>query len=254
MLILGNTAKLYCLNWLAERIEASTEFSILDLGCGTGLPFKALLERYPHVRYVGIEPSRKDAEIARRTLPGATIVNALAYDAHARLQEQFDSVVSFSAFEHVYRRERYLRSAKDCLKPDGHFLINYDSGHFVRIKAGVPARANSLRHYLLARLGQEHRYEAFVSEAVFRNLASKAGLTICAANSFNTWLKSIYRFVPDAHKEAFMHRWLELELWLNEIGTPYTDAQAAWWLTRNFILRHDTRSSPQSVAVSALSA
>ena len=23
-----------------------------------------------------------------------------------------------------------------------------------------------------------------------------------------------------------MHRWLELELWLNEIGTPYTDAQA----------------------------
>jgi hypothetical protein len=26
----------------------------------------------------------------------------------------------------------------------------------------------------------------------------------------------------------------------NEIGTPYTDAQAAWWLTRNFILRPDT--------------
>jgi ribosomal protein L11 methylase PrmA len=43
MLLLGNTAKLYCLNWLAERIEASREFSILDLGCGTGLLFKALL-------------------------------------------------------------------------------------------------------------------------------------------------------------------------------------------------------------------
>ena len=165
-------------------------------------------------------------------------MNAVAYDAHERLQEQFDSVVSFSAFEHVYRRERYLRSAKDCLKPGGHFLINYDSGHFVRIKAGVPARANSLRHYLLARLGQEHRYEAFVSEAAFRDLASKVGLTICAANSFNTWLKSSIASSLMPHKEAFMRRWLELELWLDEIGTPYTDAQAAWWLTRNFILRH----------------
>jgi cyclopropane fatty-acyl-phospholipid synthase-like methyltransferase len=74
----------------------------------------------PHVCYVGIEPSRNDAEIAARTLPGATIVNALAYDAHARLRKQFDSVVSFRALEHVCRRERYLRSAKDCLKPGGH--------------------------------------------------------------------------------------------------------------------------------------
>jgi hypothetical protein len=42
-----------------------------------------------------------------------------------------------------------------------------------------------------------------------------------------------HRTIQDEH----MRRWLESELWLNEVGVSYHDSDAKTWVTRNFILR-----------------
>jgi len=144
VLTVGNSAKLYCLNWVEQyAMEKGGEVNILDLGCGTSLNFVNLLKSYPWIEYVGIEPSKEYCLRARHYLSGlnATIINSYGYHVYDKLEEKFDIVVSFSVLEHVYRRLDYLRSAKECLTDDGYFLINYDAGHFLygreRLKPSV---------------------------------------------------------------------------------------------------------------------
>ena len=235
----GNAAKLYCLNWIERYVADKPSVSILDLGCGRALNFVKLLQKYPQVRYVGIEPSPLDCEKARQNTTGlnATIINGYAYDVYGQLvKEQFDLVVSFSVFEHVYKRLAYLQAAKDCLKPDGYFIINYDAGHFVQ-PVNLKERAKNLVGPLVARLGQERYYQSFVPEADFQGMIAQLDLKVIEARSFNTRLKGVYKLIPPEQRDAYMQKWLDLEEWLNDLNLPYDDAKAHTWFTRNFILQ-----------------
>jgi len=183
----GNSAKLYCLQWIEQRVKTHETLTILDLGCGAARNFVLLLERYPGVKYVGIEPSASDCQAARDNLAGhnATIINAYAYDVFQQVNEQFDVVISFSVLEHVYQRQRYLDNARDCLKPDGSFLINYDAGHFVHPR-GAKERIKNRIGPILARAGIEAYYQSFVPEDTFHAMIERAGLEIVEMKSFNT--------------------------------------------------------------------
>jgi SAM-dependent methyltransferase len=232
-LTFGNAAKLYCLQ-LIDRAASKTAgpFRILDLGCGTGSNFVELLRRRPNVRYVGVEPSRGSAEQARRTLPRAEILNRTAYDVRV---EPAHAVVSFSVLEHVVDRGRYLEAARLNLRRDGRVYLNYDSGHFVA-DASFSERAKAFASHLLARLGSESRYRAPVREEEFRQLLAAARLSIVEDKVFNTELKRLYALVPSERRDAFMKRWLEFELQLNELGLVYSDALASVFRTRNVVL------------------
>jgi len=236
----GNAAKLYCLNRIDELAAAGDELTILDLGCGDAANFPALLRKHGQIRYVGVEPSAEACERARRTLQGlrAEIVHARAYDFEGPSAEV---VVSFSVLEHVYRRGRYLSCASRNLAPGGLVLINYDAGHFVGAP-GAPspriARWKSHAGRALARAGYEAKYQAMVREQEFRSLVARAGLEIREERVFNTELKSVYNLLPEERREPFMARWLEVELYLNELGIEYRDELAAIFRTRNFVLGH----------------
>lgn len=239
LLTQGNAAKLYCLNWIEAYIQDQSRVTLLDLGCGTAANFVPLLKRYEHIHYIGVEPSAGDCEQARRNTAGlnATIINAYAYDLFGKyIHEKCDLLVSFSVFEHVYRRLAYLQTARACIKDEGYFLMNYDAGHFVAPK-NLRERAKNRIGPVLAGLGLERYYQAFVHQADFDELCSQAGFERVEAKSFNTHLKGVYKQVPPAAQEAFMSRWLELELWLNDQNIAYDDSKAATWTTRNYILR-----------------
>ncbi len=239
----GNAAKLYCLNWIEQYVVSQNrDISILDLGCGSAFNFVKLLQNYKNVRYIGIEPSPAACETARQNLSGlnATIVNGPAYNLYGQVvHEQFDLVVSFSVFEHVYRRLDYLRSVKTCLKSDGYFLINYDAGHFV-YPGNLRERMKNLMGPILARLGQERYYQAFVSEADFQRMVTQLDFKVIEALNFNTQLKEVYKIIPTEHRADFMEKWLNFEQWLNSLHISYEDSQSRYWLTRNFILTHSS--------------
>ena len=237
VLTVGNSAKLYCLNWIDAYAKRGGAISILDLGCGTARNFLPLLRKYPAIRYVGVEPSAEACQAARQNLEGLaeTIVNANGYAVQEKLHEQFDLVVSFSVLEHVYRRESYLRSAKESLKPGGSFLINYDAGHFV-----LGTRRDRIKNVvgpILARFGVEQYYQSFVREAEFRRIVQSLGLKIADEKFFNSGLKGVYKLIPEAEHAAYTEKWLEFELWLNQSGIAYDDAKARAFVTRNFILQ-----------------
>jgi SAM-dependent methyltransferase len=229
----GNTAKLYCLE-LIERAaaQAGDEFTVLDFGCGTGSNFAELLARRPNVRYIGVEPLPAAAEQARRTLPGAEIINAPAYDLQV---DPADAVASFSVLEHVVDRPRYFAAAARHLRAGGRIYLNYDSGHFVA-DADLRERAKGVASRVLARLGSESRYRARVRAEEFRALVRGTGLRIVDDKVFNTDVKRLFPLVPEEHRDAFMERWLRFELGLNELGLVYREELDSVFRTRNVVL------------------
>jgi SAM-dependent methyltransferase len=237
----GNAAKLYCMNWIADYASQHQQpITLLDLGCGTALNFVALLQEFPYVEFVGIEPSASECAKARENLKGlkATVIHGYAYEAiHAQLPyPHYDLVTSFSVFEHVYERLAYLQFIHSCLKPNGYCLMNYDAGHFhstywkEHVKTWVGG--------WLARMGNQSYFQAFVKETDFQQWAVQANLSIQEAKMFNTALKGVYHRIPVQQREAYMQRWLELENWLNTTNIDYSDKDSKTWYTRNYILQH----------------
>ena len=241
LLTTGNTAKLYCLNWLEKYLtDHPAPIRILDLGCGEGLNFVKLLQKYAaRVSYTGIEPDEKNCQLARENLRGlpATVIKSYGYKLSDKLSGEYDFVVSFSVLEHVFRRLAYLKTVKEYLAPAGYFLINYDAGHFV---AGRERLKNMVGPFL-ALFGLEKYYQSFVKEEDFCEFIDLVGLKIIDQKFFNTKLKGVAKIISPANSEEFMGKWFNYELWLNSLDIEYVDALAPIFETRNFIIRHKNK-------------
>lgn len=235
----GNTAKLYCLEWIGRRAAAGEPLTIVDLGCGDARNFVELLRRYPTVRYCGIDPSAAAVERARAALTGL--------DAEARVGRAGDVelgpaevVCSFSVLPYVRDRVSYLDAAARALAPGGTLLLNYDWGDEVG-----PSPLGRLR-LAAHRLGGRGRvplgYQAPVRREQLDPLLAEAGLDIVEERFFNTGLKRVYPAVPEARRPEFARRWLELELWLNESSVAARDGEPAF-VTRNLVLRRRGEAS-----------
>ena len=236
-LTVGNTAKLYCLKLIDRVAAGGRSLMLVDLGCGDGRHVVGLLGRRPNVRYVGVDLSSRACERARVTLAGrGEVICSPAYDIKLGPAQV---VISFSVFEHVYQRPRYLQCLRANLAADGVALMNYDAGHFIAsatLLGRLQQRWKGPARRLLASLGLEQFYQARVREAEFKRQVAAAGLRVVDEKFFNTDLKTVYRLVSDRDRDEFMERWLELELYLNRAGVRYHDGLAGVFRTRNFVL------------------
>jgi SAM-dependent methyltransferase len=100
--------------------------SVLELGCGAGVPTtQRLAERFA---VTGIDISARQIELARRNVPGATFIHAdmTALDV---LPSTFDAVCAFYAFGHVPREEHaaLLRQIATWLRPGGLFVASFSN-------------------------------------------------------------------------------------------------------------------------------
>ena len=100
--------------------------TVLDAGCGNGLPALAAIAR--RHRAVGLDVSPEQVKRARRNVPGAEVLQADL--AHASFeQESIGAVVCFYALEHVPRAEHaaVLRRFHDWLVPGGLLLFTLEA-------------------------------------------------------------------------------------------------------------------------------
>jgi SAM-dependent methyltransferase len=100
--------------------------SVLELGCGAGVPTtQRLAERFA---VTGIDISARQIELARRNVPGATFIHA-DMTALAIPPATFDAVCAFYAFGHVPREEHaaLLRQIATWLHPDGLFVASFSN-------------------------------------------------------------------------------------------------------------------------------
>lgn len=92
--------------WIVRGDETAR---ILDIGCGCGANARALRERAPRVRIVGIEPNARAVELARNVCDEVFHGTSDAWLA-TKPTESFDAVVLSDVVEHIADPLAFLRS------------------------------------------------------------------------------------------------------------------------------------------------
>lgn len=113
--------RLRFLNDLIARLPAQP--TLLDLGCGAGVPCTALLADHGDV--VGVDLSSSQLRLARRYVPGARFIKS-DMTVVEFAPASFDAVTAFYSVAHVPRDQHgaLFRRVAAWLRPGGHFLAS----------------------------------------------------------------------------------------------------------------------------------
>ena len=127
-----------CPRWLIEHCEIDEHSTVVDLGCGSGILTRLLLERFrqsPDFRIIAIDPSEWELNIARsRTSdPRVTFIHGRAQEALSIVNAGVDAVLLCNVLHQVPLTERrlVLDGAFALVRPGGFVGANtlfYDGG------------------------------------------------------------------------------------------------------------------------------
>lgn len=170
-------SKHYFIQKSGEDFDEYTK--IIDLGSGQSKNFLHLLERYPDLYYVGVEPDASEAlaaKVALKDYKYARVYNQQAYELTPEGGE-FDICFSLSVLEHVKQLERFLITSIQSVKKGGKIVHRYDLGH-----ALYPS---SLKEQFQVFLGNnypnilpEHKFVRYLDEQEVISLLEKNGAKV----------------------------------------------------------------------------
>ncbi len=127
---------------LIERAQIEDGQTVLDLGCGFGGLSKYLLEKFPQIKVIGINPSPVQTRYIREELLSDD--NPFDNDRFSLIQKYFedvsedelpphslDRVIILGMFEHVTNMDEVFRRVAQVLKPGGkcitHYIVSVDT-------------------------------------------------------------------------------------------------------------------------------
>ena len=186
---------------------------VLDLGCGTANYVPSLVERFPSITYVGVEPIDSSYQAALKNLAGvekATVHFQLGYDSIPNETEgSFDVVFSLSVLEHIKQLSRFLALGTKYTKSGGLVVHRYDLGHALH--------THSVKEWIHVKLG--NYIPAILPERQFvRYLSDREVKAIYEAQGVKP-ISTTYHQMPD-HK-AF-------EKYVKHLNTTAVDELFAW--------------------------
>jgi len=124
--------RLLYLETMLRSFDAAKEMSILELGCGAGVPCTQLLASRKNTRVTANDISEAQIALAKERLPQS--VNLLQGDMMELEfdQKQFDAVLAMYSIFHLPRGEQtvILHRIFDWLKPGGQLLANFSETEF----------------------------------------------------------------------------------------------------------------------------
>lgn len=126
--------KQFFLEKFEPGIKAGSIKSVLDMGSGLSANFIPLLEKFPNLIYVGLEPSAGAVAVAKRNLaqfPNARVYERNGYDPVTAEPEwgSFDLVLSLSVLEHIKQLELFIANSVAAAKSGAQIVHRWDLGH-----------------------------------------------------------------------------------------------------------------------------
>jgi SAM-dependent methyltransferase len=112
----------FAINAVASVKRKEEEFSLLEIGTGSGYFLSFIHSDFPRASLSGIEYDPRLLEVTKGRVPFANCLNGNAelFDFGS---EKFDVIVSFQVIEHLYKPEAMLERVKNHLKPNGIFIM-----------------------------------------------------------------------------------------------------------------------------------
>ena len=163
-----------------RRAQPGAVVRVLDLGCGGAGYVAALVEKYPEIEYVGVEPIEYWFNVAQKHLAGvknSKVHFQLGYESIPNEAEgSFDVVFSLSVLEHVKNLGRFLALGTKYTKSGGLVVHRYDLGHALH--------THSIKEWLHVKMGNnipwilpERQFVRYVPEPEVRALYETQGVT-----------------------------------------------------------------------------
>jgi len=118
------------MRWLKKVLDRLPPgSSVLDLGCGSGVP--ADIEISKEHQVTGVDISQTQISLARQNNPAGNYLHGDAGSVEFGASS-FDAVVSFYTLEHIPREEHetILRRIHQWLRPGGLLLISMEAGDY----------------------------------------------------------------------------------------------------------------------------
>lgn len=147
-----------CPRWLIEHCKIDERSAVVDLGCGSGILTRLLLERFGHspdFRVIAIDPSEWELNIARSRIsdPRVKFVLGRAQEALSTVNDGVDAVFLCNVLHQIPLTERrsVLDGAFALLRPGGFVGTNtlfYDGGIQARTRQFYLRWLAEARQYL----------------------------------------------------------------------------------------------------------
>ncbi|BCY07954.1 class I SAM-dependent methyltransferase [Actinoplanes sp. L3-i22] len=144
--------------------------SVLDLGCGTGVPTAKVLTESDH-RVVGVDIAEGMLRLAREQVPAAEFVHANFAELPADFG-QFEAVTAFFSLLMLSKAdiERTFDKVVGWLKPGGYFalgMVNFDADSIPIEFMGVPVTVSGYLEPDLKAVLEAHGFTVVSIETVF---------------------------------------------------------------------------------------
>lgn len=108
---------------LANRLEALSPTSILDLGCGPGNSTKVLKDKFPNARIVGADNSEEMLSKAKELYPNIEFIHLDANGDLQEISEQFNIVFSNACIQWLPNHRGLLPKLMELIKPNGTLAV-----------------------------------------------------------------------------------------------------------------------------------
>lgn len=154
--------------------------TVIDLGCGNGWYLRALAERYPRLRGIGVDGFEENVLQATKLAQSSNLADRLAFrtgDLHNfRADAPVDLIAMNRALHHVWeeRREDVFRFFRDALKPGGSAVIWEPAWPDDRAALREPRRRAMAVQNLNEHLQGNHFLRPSEIEAAFREVGMAA--------------------------------------------------------------------------------
>lgn len=142
---LGTAANFF--DWVLEEFGPWLSGRVLEVGAGLGTITRRLLDAYPNLRVVAVEPAANmfsDLESVAAVSPRLEAHRCTLVDMAESSEQRFDAVLYLNVLEHIRDEETELKLAAAALRPGGALLIfgpalewlyselDYRAGHYRR--------------------------------------------------------------------------------------------------------------------------
>lgn len=178
-----------------NRININPEGTMLDLGCGEGRHIFGLMEKFPDLKCIGLDPHIESLDKASEGLKflesiSNTKTNFLSGSAYLLpfSDDSFDLVVCSEVLEHLHDYKDAIKEINRVLKPGGQFL------------ASVPAEFPEKICWLLSEAYQNQpgghlrifKKNELIKEVAEHNFSFESSQRFHSIHSAYWWLRCLF--------------------------------------------------------------
>jgi 2-polyprenyl-3-methyl-5-hydroxy-6-metoxy-1,4-benzoquinol methylase len=122
--LVGNVKRL---NFISECIDATSIYSVLDVGCGTGVNLtRPLAEKFPVIKFYGVDSDESSIDYACTH----STVNLSFYKDMSQIGNlKFDLIIASEVIEHIDNPFTFLNEISGMLTENGRVILTLPNGY-----------------------------------------------------------------------------------------------------------------------------